>query len=80
MKDKSFYCQREIEQGRKYSCSDQCQHCSVYYKPIEQFNFEDYKRLEVAFEDLLEQHSKYMAHPVLWKKFFKDKHNLNKHI
>jgi hypothetical protein len=31
---RSFYCQREIE-GRS-KCTNQCEHCKEYYKPLEQ--------------------------------------------
>lgn len=29
-----FYCQSEIEGNRK--CTNQCEHCKEYYKPLEQ--------------------------------------------
>jgi len=31
---RSFHCQREIE-GRS-KCTNQCEHCKEYYKPLEQ--------------------------------------------
>ena len=31
--DRSFYCQREIEGESK--CVKQCDHCKIYYKPLE---------------------------------------------
>lgn len=31
---RAFYCQSEIEGDRK--CTNQCEHCKEYYKPLEQ--------------------------------------------
>ena len=31
---RAFYCQSEIEGNRK--CTNQCEHCKEYYKPLEQ--------------------------------------------
>lgn len=32
-KDRFGYCKREIEEGIK--CKKQCDHCEIYYKPLE---------------------------------------------
>lgn len=78
---KKFNCQSQIEEGAsKHCCYSQCNSCEKYFKKLNEFTFEDYKKLEQAFNEVLNEHSKFMMHPILWKRFFKEKHNLNKFI
>lgn len=73
---KEFNCFKHIEEGKVNSCIEKCDFCKQTYKMFGQMDLNDNKNMQYAFLNLLNEHSKFMMHPILWKKYYLEKYKV----